>query len=259
MRLRSVALPVEHGGWSFLAEPLVLALAVAPSPGGAAIAVATAAGFLLRHPGRMAWKNRDRIATIPRYRLARDVAAGYGLVAAAGLGAAAWLAGPRALLPFALAAPFLVLFAAYDLRHESRRLLPELLAPAGIAVAAPAIALAGGWSAGQAIGLWLLLGLRSVPTVLYVRARLRLEKGRPPEATRPVAAHAAALAGGGGLAAVGLAPLLSLVALAALLARCAVGLSSRRRPVKAKQVGLSEIAWGALFVALAIAGYRLGF
>jgi hypothetical protein len=250
-----VALPVEHGGWSFLAEPLALGLLVAPSAAGVAIAVATSAGFLIRHPGRMFWKNRQRLDVSPRYGLAGKFAAGYSLVAFAGLAVAWALVGIRPLVPFIMAGPFFLLFAAYDVRHEARLLLPELLAPTAVAVSAPAIALAGGWPWQAALVLWVLLALRSIPTVLYVRARLRLEREKPYDAKSSNTAHGAALLTGGGLAGAGLAPWLSVVGLAVLLVRAVVGLSRYHRPAAAKAIGLSEIAYGTLFVLLTAAGY----
>ncbi|MFO7588718.1 MAG: YwiC-like family protein [Gemmatimonadota bacterium] len=253
-----MALPSEHGGWSFLAEPIAAGLLVAPSGAGLAIALATVAAFLVRHPARIWWKNRARTDPSPRHAAARAVAAAYGLLATLALGAAGLLAGPGALVPFAVAAPFVLVFAVFDLRYESRRLLPEILAPAAIAVAAPAIALADGWSGPSACALWALLALRAVPTVLYVRARLRLEKEKPADRVAAVGAHAAALAGGAALAVAGLAPALPAAGLALLLGRAAVGLSSRRKRARPKQVGLSEIAWGSLFVLLIALGYRLG-
>ncbi len=178
-------------------------------------------------------------------------------MAIGGLSAAAGLAGPGVLVPFAIAAPSVAVFGLYDLRNESRRLLPEVLAPAAIAAAAPAIALADGWTGTAALVLWALLVLRSVPTVLYVRARLRLEKGRPADRTSAIGSHAAALAGGAGLAFAGLGPALPVPGLALLLGRAAFGLSARRRRVRPKVVGLSEIAWGSLYVLLVVLGYRL--
>jgi hypothetical protein len=255
VNVRSVALPVEHGGWSFLAEPLVLGLLVAPSVAGFAIAVATSAGFLIRHPGRMFWKNRQRLDVSPRYGLARKFAAGYSLVAAAGLGTAWALAGIRPLVPFIIAGPFFLLFAVYDVRHEARLLLPELLAPAAVAVSAPAIALAGGWTAQAALVLWVLLVLRFIPTVLYIRARLRLERDKPHEAAASNTAHGAAVLAGGGLAGAGLAPWLSVVGLGVLLVRAVVGLSRYHRPATAKVIGFSEVAYGSLFVLLTAVGY----
>ena len=255
VNVRSVALPVEHGGWSFLAEPLVLGLLVAPSAAGFAIAVATSAGFLVRHPGRMFWKNRQRLDVSPRYGLAGKFAAGYSLLAVAGLAAAWALGGIRPLVPFIVAGPFYLLFAAYDVRHEARLLLPELLAPTAVAVCAPAIALAGGWTWQAALVLWVLLALRSIPTVLYVRARLRLEREKPYDAAASNTAHGAALLAGGGLAGAGLAPWLTAVGLGVLLARAVVGLSRYHRPAAPKVIGFSEIAYGTLFVLLTAAGY----
>ena len=255
VNVRSVALPVEHGGWSFLAEPVVLGLLVAPSAAGFAIAVATSAGFLIRHPGRMFWKNRQRLDVSPRFRLAGRFAVGYGLVAAAGLATAWALAGIRPLIPFIIAGPFFLLFAVYDVRHEARLLLPELLAPAAIAVSAPAIALAGGWTAQAALVLWVLLVLRFIPTVLYIRARLRLERDKPYDAAASNTAHGAAVLAGGGLAGAGLAPWLSVVGLGVLLVRAVVGLSRYHGPATAKVIGFSEVAYGTLFVLLTAVGY----
>jgi len=53
MRLRPVALPVEHGGWGFLLEPLVVGLGVAPARSSLLLGVAACAAFLLRHPLRI--------------------------------------------------------------------------------------------------------------------------------------------------------------------------------------------------------------
>jgi hypothetical protein len=234
---------------------VVLGLLVAPSAAGFAIAVATSAGFLIRHPGRMFWKNRQRLDVSPRFRLAGKFAVGYGLVAAAGLAAAWALAGIRPLVPFIIAGPFFLLFAVYDVRHEARLLLPELLAPAAIAVSAPAIALAGGWTAQAALVLWVLLVLRFIPTVLYIRARLRLERDKPYDAAASNTAHGAAVLAGGGLAGAGLAPWLSVVGLGVLLVRAVVGLSRYHRPAAAKVIGFSEVAYGTLFVLLTAVGY----
>lgn len=256
VNLRSIALPVEHGGWSFLAEPIALGLLVAPSGAGAAVAIASASGFLVRHPGRMFWKNRHRLDASPRYRVARNVAAGYAIVGIIALSVAGALSGIRPLLPFLIGTPFFLWFAAYDLRHEARRLLPELLAPAAVAVSAPAIVLAGGWSGRTALVIWLLVVLRSIPTVLYVRARLRQERGRPRSAVASNLAHATAVGTGGGLAAIGLAPWSAAGGLAILALRAASGLSRFHKPSTTKQIGLSEIGYGVLFVLLTAAGYR---
>ena len=77
---RAVALPVEHGGWGFLVEPLVLGLVLAPSAAGACLALAAAAGFLARHPLRLWLLDRRKHVRYPRTALAERVFAGYALV-----------------------------------------------------------------------------------------------------------------------------------------------------------------------------------
>ena len=128
----------------------------------------------------------------------------------------------------------------------------------GLAASAPAIALAGGWEVPGAWVLWLLLQARAVPSILYVRARLRLERGSEIDRRPSFLSHAAAALAGGGLASAGLAPWLSVVALAVLWGRSVRGLSAGRRRAKAKEVGFSELAFGLGYVAATVAGYRLG-
>ena len=50
VRLRPLALPVEHGGWGLVFEPIVLGMLLAPSLVGLFISVAATGLFLARHP-----------------------------------------------------------------------------------------------------------------------------------------------------------------------------------------------------------------
>jgi len=258
VRIRTIALPVEHGGWGFLAEPVLLGLALAPSWAGLAIGGATVAAFLTRHPAKLYWRNRHRIDVSPRFRLARRFALLYSTAAAVGLLIAVRLAGWGPLVPFALLSPLLAAYGAYDVSNRSRRLLPELAAPMGLAASAPAIALAGGEGWAEAWTLWLLLQARAVPSILYVRARLRLERGEPIERGPSLTLHLAAVALGCALAWLGLAPWLAAAALFVLLLRSARGLSPARRPMKARQVGYSELAFGLGYVVTIVIGTHVG-
>ena len=85
---RSVALPVEHGGWSFLFEPVVLGLVLSPSLSGALLGLAALAGFLVRHPLRLVALDRRKGASYPRTALALRFAAAYAGLAAAFAGLA---------------------------------------------------------------------------------------------------------------------------------------------------------------------------
>jgi hypothetical protein len=259
IRLRTIAFPVEHGGWGFLAEPLLLSLALAPSWAGLSIALATVAAFLMRHPAKLYWRNRHRPGLPPRFRIARRFALLYAGLAAAGFAVALLLAGWRALVPFLVLSPLLAVYGAFDVQNQARRLLPELAAPMGLAASAPAIALAGGWEWTGAAVLWLLLQARAVPSILYVRARLRLERGNSIDRRPSSLAHLAAVALGAALWKANLSPLLTAAVLVVLLARAARGLSTHRRPAKAKEVGFSELAFGLTYVLATVLGYRLGF
>ncbi len=258
VRLRTIALPVEHGGWGFLAEPLVLGLALAPSWAGLAIALGTLAAFLMRHPAKLYWRNRNRLDLSPRFRIARRFAVLYAALAATAFSAALALAGWRPLLPYLMLAPLLAVYGAFDVQNQARRLLPELTAPMGLAASAPAIALAGGWEWTGAWVLWILLQARAIPSILYVRARLRLERGNDIDRRPSSLSHVAAVVLGVALWSAGLGPLLAAAALVVLLVRAVRGLSASRRPAKAKEVGFSELAFGLGYVLATVFGYRLG-
>jgi hypothetical protein len=257
VRLKSIALPVEHGGWMFVLEPVLLGLLVAPSAGGWWLGVAALGIFLLNQPLKFAIKDRLRGRRYPRTAWAERFALLYGAL----VGVAALLARLTARAPFwpsiLLAIPFAALQVASAATNRGRDLLPEISGAVALAAAAPAIALAGGWSLTAALLLWLVPVARAVASILYVRARLRLERGEPANRGIVFAAHGFGLLLLGGLAWLRLIPWLAAVAMAILLVRALLGLSAHRRPVRAQVVGFQELGFGLLTVALAAVGYRL--
>lgn len=88
----------------------------------------------------------------------------------------------------------------------------------------------GAWALLPALGLWLLVCMRSIPSVIYVRTRLALEYGRPVDRRPAPAAAALAVAVAVPFVVQGVFPLLALGALVMLLGRAAWGLSRLRRP-----------------------------
>jgi hypothetical protein len=253
-RWQSVALPPEHGSWGLVGEPVVLGLLVAPAWASLLVGVGAFAGFLAYRPAKLAWGDLRRRKRYPRTALAVRLAAGFALAAVLALAGAWSLAGAGWLLPFALAAPFGAAFAAYDLR-PGRSWQAEVTAPVAFAATAAAMALAGGRSPAVALSLWAVMAARSVPSVLYVRERLRLERGEQARRALAVAAHVLALAAVGALTVAGWLPWLAASAVALLLARAAWGLSRHRRPATARAVGFGEIAWGVVTVLLVAAGF----
>ena len=255
---RPVALPAEHGGWGFLAEPVVLGLALAPSTAGACLALAALAAFLARHPLRLWLLDRRKGVRYPRTALAACFFAGYAALAALLLAAAfAWAETP--FWPaLALAAPIGLLALSFDARGRSRDALPELAGAVALGASATAIALAGGARPGVAWGAWALLSLRAITSVLYVRARIRLDRGLAAGPGIVLAGHAAALAVAAGLARSAWAPWLASAAFLVLLARAAWGLSPLRQRVRPKVLGFQELGFGLLTLALLAVGYRVG-
>lgn len=258
VRMRNVALPVEHGGWSFVLEPIVLGLLVAPSVAGVGLACAGLGAFLVRHPFKLALGDRRRGKRYPRTALAERFILLYGLIAALGFALALLLGDPALLIPLLLALPFIAIMLRYDAASQSRSLLPELAGPVGLAAFAPAIALADGWALAPALALWVILAARAAPAILYVRARLRLERGEPAPATPSTISHVVGLLAVLALALLDLAPALAVGAMVVLLARAASGLSPYRRPAKARTIGILEIGYGAMTVFAVAIGHWFG-
>jgi hypothetical protein len=259
IRLRTVALPVEHGGWGLTLEPVVLGLLVAPSLAGFFLSVATLGAFLTRHPLKIVAGDRRRGRRFPRTPVAERCAAIYATFAGAGLVFAVLAADDYTfLLPLLFAAPLAAVQLFYDARGESRDLWPELAGATALAGVATSIALAGGWTSAPAYGLWAVLIARAVPAILYVRARLNRLHGKRASGSTVIAGHVAAVAFVAALAWAKAVPLLAPAALAILLLRAVDGLAESDPGVTAKRIGMREILYGALTVALVAAGHWLG-
>ncbi len=258
IRIKSIALPAEHGGWGFLIEPIVLGLLAAWSGTGLWLALMAFSIFLTRHPGKLMLGSYRRGKRYTRTQMAESFVLLYGGFAAIALVAVIDTAGSDVLQPLVVAAPLVLVQFVYDLLGRSRELFPELAGASAMGAMATAIAIAGGWDLTPALALWAIVTARVIPSVLYVRARLRLEKGQPTNILPPLVAHVAALAGLWLLALAGYVPGLALLAMVILLARAAYGLSSYRRPSRAVVVGIQELVFGFLIALLAGIGFSIG-
>lgn len=235
----------------------MLGLLVALSPAGFFLALVSFASFLGRTPLKILWKDARRGRRYARTTAAAQMLLLYGALAGAGF-VGAWLSGGwLPLLPLLLAGPLIVVQIYFDLYLSSRKLLPELAGPLALAAVAAGMGLAAGWLWPAALGLWAIMVLRALPSILYVRARLRLEKGQPLNPLPAIAAQFVAWAIGLSLFFLGILPFLAVTALLILLARAVYGLSPCRRPVAAKTIGWGEIFFGLLTVFLSAIGYWL--
>jgi hypothetical protein len=259
VRLKAVALPVEHGGWGMLGEPLVLGLLVAPSWPGLFVGCAAVCAFLARHPLKLAVSDRVQGRTTPRTHVAWVFAGLYAAGAAAFLAAALPLAPTRDWWwPLLAAAPLALTQLVHDVRREGRQLLPELVGGMALGSVAAAELRAAGWSLGVSLAAWALVAAKALGAVLYVRTRLRRARGLTAARGPALLAHGLAAGAAASLAAHGLGPWLAVVAFALLLARAAHGLSARQLPARPQAVGWAELRYGFGFVLLLALGYVRG-
>src|SRR5919107_958030 len=195
VRLRTIALPTEHGGWGITLEPVVLGLLVAPSLAGAGLALATVGAFLARHPFKIVAGDRRRGRRFARTPYAERFTLAYAAAGLVGLPLAVFSAADYAfLLPLAAAAPLAAVQLWYDAAGRSRGLLPEVAGSVAMGSVAASTALAGGAAWPAALGLWAVLAARFVPAILYVRARLTELHGKEFARWPSLLAHALALA-----------------------------------------------------------------
>lgn len=257
--VRAVALPAEHGGWGFTLEPILLGLLVAPSLPGMFLGIAAFCAFLARQPLKIALIDRRRGKRYARTTLAQRFALLYAGIAITGVLIAGVMKGPDVLLPLLVALPFVLVQLTYDARGESRALLPEIAGPLALGMVAVSIAVAGEWELVNALALWLIVATRTVPSILYVRARIRLERGRDNSLVPALAAHVIGLSILGVFVLGGLVPALALLTMIILLLRAAYNLSSYRPQVAVRMIGFQELGFGIVMVILAVAGYQLSF
>ena len=258
VRLKTIALPTEHGGWGITLEPVLLGLMVTPSSAGAGLALATVGAFLARHPFKIVAGDRRRGRRFARTPYAERFTALYAAASLAGFALSLYSAKDYTfLLPLAAAAPLAAVQLWFDAAGRSRGLLPEVAGSVAMGAVAAALALAGGAAWPLALGLWALLAARFVPAILYVRARLAALHGKKPARWPSLLAHAVGHAAVVALAAFGFLPWLAVAATALLFARAAYGFA-RQWPTTARSVGFAEIAFGALTVFAAAAGVLWG-
>jgi len=255
---KAVVVPAEHGGWGLLAEPIVLGLVLAPTAAGLCLSLAALFAFLARHPLRLVLMDRRKGSRYPRTALAERFCAGFAFAAAVFLAGALALAPPSFWPALAAAAPFALVALAYDALGRGRDAVPEIAGALALSASTAAILLAGAQPAAMAFAASVLLALRALTSVVYVRARIRLDRGLPAGPGLALGVHGAGLALAVVLARAGAAPWLGAFAFAVLLARAALGLSPRRRPIRPQQLGFQELGYGVLTLVLLAAGYLAG-
>jgi len=258
-RLRPVALPVEHGGWGFTLEPVLLGMLVAPSWAGGALGAFALAAFLTRHPLKLWLTDVLAQRQYARTRSARRFALLYGASASAALWLAARSARGAFWGPLLLALPLAVAQLGFEIRLQARNLATELAGAVAMGALAPAIVLAAGLDPQAAYGLWLVMAARAVAAVFYARVQVRRArgKGEPPRLAPAWLAMALSTALLLAAAWPGWVPWLGAASVGLLLP--IAFFTFRRPPAPAKVVGWTQLLLGLLVAVATAAGVRAGW
>src|SRR5512139_464396 len=174
VRVKRLILPTEHGSWGFLLEPLVAGLAIAFSTAGVWIAVMVIGAFLTRQPLKFFLLGLTGAGFREQTFAAAKYTALFGIIFAIGLAGALATAPQWSMFPFAVIAPLASYQIFIDLSRKSRDLIPEL-------------------TGAVAMALWAIFIARLIPSIIYVRNRLRLEKGKESSMMAAVSTHFVAL------------------------------------------------------------------
>jgi hypothetical protein len=249
VRYRTLLLPAEHGSWAFLLEPLALGLLLAPSFGGAAVAASYIAFFLARQPLRVHLLDRLHGRHSARRRagaIAASLFCAFGV--AATLPVLQQIHHPWQFAPLLVAIPFAVGQIAFDVTGRSRQLFAEIAGSVAISSSAALIIVIAGHPLPLALLVWLLMAGRIVPSIIYVRYRLRRRKGEETNPAAMVISHLAPFALVPAAVSAGASPIAA-IPYVLLMGRAVAGIGSKAN-MSAKRIGIAEIAWGVVAVVL---------
>lgn len=248
--IRNVALPVEHGGWAFLYEPILLGLLFAPSSAGFLLGVSGLGIFMLFRPMQIALKDWLRGKRYPRTAWAERFIVLYGMLTVGGLLLALLTARSPFWMAILLALPFAGLQMALVVRGRTRQAITEISGAVALAALTPMIVLANGGTILYALALWLVPVIRAVTSILYIRVRLRRSRGDAVNRLIPLAAQGVGILILGAAWMANLLPITAPLALVVLTIRALYGLYWAAIDTPTKQMGFQEIGFGLLMVML---------
>lgn len=256
VKIRSIALPTEHGGWGFTLEPILLGLLVAPSVSAWGISAAALGIFLARRPLKILSTDLVRGRWLPRSTVALIFALIYGGFALTGVVGAIFTSEGPFWIPVLVAAPFALLALRADAHSKNRALVAELSGSVAMGATVAAITIAGGWDFLPSFGLWLVLAVRDIAAIVLVRGQVRRLHGKPVAAKSIYSVQAAAIGAVAVVAGAGIVPWLSVVAIGMVGLVAIVSLS--RKPIQAKVIGWTQMGLGLVVVLTTAAGVNLG-
>ncbi len=255
MKLTKIALPQEHGSWSFLYEPLLLALLVAYSTEGLYVAISSFFIFLAHQPIRIFFDGKSSKEN-------KNKALFFMIVY---LGAAAFflwqtllVVPPQKMVPFFVALSLMGGFLLIELQTQKENFVARLVPPLAIDLIAISIVDIGGWEIIYCVAFYLVLLARSVTTSFYVHEKLKKMRKTPYNPGYVYVLHVVTMIILMFTAWARLTPYLTLLAVVVLFVRAALGLKATEK-TNAKKVGIWEVIHGLVFIAINALGYSMLF
>ena len=250
-----------------LFEPIVLGLLLAPSVIGVLISLIAIFTFLMRPPTKIIisdWQHHRRSV---RTAYAQGFVFLYALIVCACGLIITMVAPPSFFAAFMLVSHgwlvlsivFLVLILRliWNFMHGSRDLVAQILGGVSLNSTSTLIVSTTGWAIGASLILWMILSLRVINSIFYVRARIRLDRGKPVSILPTAAVHLIGVLAVFVLAIMGYVPYLAIFPSVVLLIRMGVGLSPLRRSIQPQAIGIQELGYGILTVILLALAFEL--
>src|SRR5690242_13606880 len=152
--VKSIALPIEHGSWGFVFEPIAAGLLLAPSLPAVFMTIFVVGAFLARQPLKFVVADWQQGRRLPRTAIAVRFLLIFAAISTFGLFGTVILAPPACFIPYVIVGPLVVYLIAQDAARKSRNFLPEIMAAFALSSSLPAITLAAGWSWPASLALW---------------------------------------------------------------------------------------------------------
>ncbi len=252
---RAVALPKEHGAWGYVLEPFVLVLLIAFTKAGLLLLLAAFLFFLAHRPVSLVARARNNSEWIPMAFWAMVV------YIASGLAILIYIfpvLSSGAVILYGTGLLIMLGYLVFDIYKKKRSLLAEQFVSVALAFMALAGPAQAGWSNQQLAALFFLLLTRPMPTTFYIYTRLRIEKGLEYSKKMVYFSQVLALIYVMLAAGLGLIPFSPLLAVLILFRRAVKGISTKRKRVSVKKIGMMEFGYGVVFVVITATGYLFG-
>lgn len=254
-KIKTIALPVEHGSWGFLFEPIVIGLLIAPTIAGLFLSFAAIGAFLTRFPLKLWVMDLKRGRVSARTKAVRKLVLIYGITALLFFSLTIKTSGTTFLIPLLIASPLAAWQLIADFKNKSRNLFAELSGATALASVTACLTIIDGWTLTKSFAIWLILITRIVPSILYVRAKIKIIHGQKVQKFPVILLHVAGLLIVGLFAWKSISPMLVIIAIFILLIRAIHGLSIYSKTKTAKAVGIKEVIYGTLTAAALAIGY----